>query len=253
MDRRTKIERLGEINYNFYGSQMIIVQYLNKRNIVVRFDNGYQVKSNYETFKKGVIKNPYDRSVYKIGYISEGSFSVAINGKHTLYYEIWKGLLRRCYSLEFHKKQPAYKGCTVCKEWHNFQVFAKWMSENYYEIQDHEMQLDKDILVKGNKVYSPETCCFVPQNINKLFTKTDKARGEFPIGVTFKENKYISNCCNGKKKSIYLGAFSTFEEAFKAYKIGKEKVIKEIAEKYKSQIPEKLYNALMNYQVEITD
>jgi hypothetical protein len=117
------------------------------------------------------------------------------------------------------------------------------------------MCLDKDILIKGNKVYSPETCIFIPSEINTLFVKNDVNRGEFPIGVTFNKenNNYLSHCNNGHRKIIHLGTFNNIEDAFKVYKEYKEKIIKQIAEEYKSKIPEKIYNAMINYDVEITD
>jgi hypothetical protein len=116
------------------------------------------------------------------------------------------------------------------------------------------MCLDKDILFKGNKIYSPETCVFVPSDINILFTKTNAKRGDFPIGVTYnkKVGKYQSRC-NVNSKLIHIDFFNTPEEAFFAYKIFKEKLIKHIANKYKDKIPNNLYEAMLRYEVEITD
>ena len=121
------------------------------------------------------------------------------------------------------------------------------------------MQLDKDILKKGNKVYSPETCIFVPRRINSLFIKSDKARGRYPIGVTLRKDngKYRSQCDvqyeEEPRKQIQLGQFDTPEEAFYAYKQFKENYIKEVADIYKPYIPEKLYEAMYRYEVEIDD
>ena len=115
------------------------------------------------------------------------------------------------------------------------------------------MELDKDILNKGNKVYSPDTCVYVPQSINSLFTKSDKVRGEYPIGVYKQKDKYVAQLNKGNGKQIYLGSYSTPEEAFQAYKQAKEEYIKEVANEYKDKIPYRLYEALMNYEVEIDD
>ena len=113
--------------------------------------------------------------------------------------------------------------------------------------------MDKDILIKGNKIYSSETCVFVPERINLLFIKNDRIRGDLPIGVSYDGNRYKSQCKNGTHKYIRLGTYDTPEEAFQIYKQYKENVIKDVANEYKGKIPEKLYNALMNYKVEITD
>ena len=135
---------------------------------------------------------------------------------------------------------------------------GEWIDKNYYEIPGETMCLDKDILHKGNKIYSRETCIFVPQKINSLFVKSDKSRGEDPIGVYQLPNgDYISRCWNGNGERIYLGLYSTKEEAFQVYKKYKEKVIKEVIDSYKGKIPEPFYSRLRevmyNYKVEIDD
>ena len=114
------------------------------------------------------------------------------------------------------------------------------------------MNLDKDILIKNNKIYSPETCVFVPHDINSLFTKANTKRGKYPIGVHFKRNKYHVQI-QKYKQVIHLGTYDTSEEAFTVYKIAKENYIKEIADKYKDLIPKKLYDAMYEYEVEWED
>ena len=120
------------------------------------------------------------------------------------------------------------------------------------------MELDKDILFKHNKIYSPKTCVFVPQAINKLFVKRDNDRGDSPIGTTPVNGKYVVHCNlinpeTGKSKRKYFGYYETQEKAFEVYKYYKEKNIKEVADYYKDKIPERLYNAMYNYIVEIDD
>lgn len=151
--------------------------------------------------------------------------------------------------------ESAYVNCSVCDEWLCYLNYKIWFDENYYTVGDITMNLDKDILIKGNKIYSPNTCVFVPQNINKLFTKSNRTRGELPIGV-YKVNGYddkYSSHFNSCSKLVNLGTFNTIEEAFGTYKIAKENEIKRIADEYKGKIPQKLYDAMYNYQVEITD
>ena len=161
------------------------------------------------------------------------------NGKQMKYYETWKGMLRRCYSNKYHKKEPTYKNCEVCEEWLLFSNFKKWYKDNYYQIDNDTMALDKDILNKGNKIYSPDNCIFVPMRINQLFIKSNGSRGELPIGVTRSGNKFRSrlHIIEGEK---YLGSFNTPEEAFCAYKTFKEQYIKQVADEYKDKIPKKL-------------
>ena len=247
--------RVGEINYNTKGSRMKIIECINARNIVVIFDNGYKTKTEYSQFKKGQIKNPYDKTIYNVGYIGEGYYKLIT---HKNIYKHWSSMIRRCYADNKNKFNPTYKDCSVCEEWHNFQNFGKWFDENYYTIENETMALDKDILVKGNKTYSPETCVFVPQRINSLFLKRNKSRGKYPIGTTYnKRDKKYESCCHMYKNNRYtrhaIGNFDTPTEAFIAYKTFKEQYIKQVANEYKDKIPKKLYDAMYRYEVEITD
>ena len=168
-------------------------------------------------------------------------------------------MIHRCYDPYYINEHLTYIDCYVCEEWHNFQVFAKWFYENYYEIKNEKMNLDKDILIKGNKLYSPETCLIVPERINTLFIKCDKSRGKYPIGVSDCCNKYgckfLTVYCQTLEKREYLGYFPIDRpfQAFTVYKNFKEEYIKEVANEYKELIPQKLYDAMYRYEVEIDD
>lgn len=167
----------------------------------------------------------------------------------------WVGLLRRCYSDKLKEKHPTYQNCTVCEEWHNYQVFAKWYEDNYYNIEGQRMELDKDILYKGNKIYSPETCVFVPRIINTVILNRQRDRGKYPVGVTYskRQNMFLARCSDGFGQMTCIGRFSDPINAFNAYKNYKENFIKHIADEYKEAIPNKLYEAMYRYKVEITD
>lgn len=249
-----KLNRIGEKNKNKFGNLMIITKYINNADIVVDFIGyNYQVKTSYYYFKNGKVYCPFDKNVYGVGYLGLGKYNSVINGENSFIYSRWQSILKRCYTNN-EIENPTYKGCTVCEEWLNFQNFAEWYEDNYYEIENEKMQIDKDILHKGNKIYSPETCVFVPARINYLFTKNNKNRGNLPIGVYYddKINKYIASY-NKLNKHVHIGCYDDSIEAFESYKKIKEKYIKEIAEEYKDKIPQKLYDALYKYQVEITD
>lgn len=186
-------------------------------------------------------------------------FKVGINdiedGSKNISYFYWKHMLRRCYDDKLLIKYPTYIGCSVCEEWKYYSNFKKWYEENYYEIDDEKMCLDKDILHKGNKLYSSDTCVFAPNRINTLFVKNNSHRGNLPIGVSYhKQNdKYQVVFKISKEKLKYLGCYNDPIEAFNIYKYEKEKLVKQVADQYKDKIPNKLYNAMYNYIVEITD
>ena len=257
----SKINRIGEKRINNFGSEMIIVEYRGALDIDVYFPQYDWIARDkqYSKFKNGNIKCPYERRVFGIGYLGEGKYKMSENGKDTRVYDTWKSMLQRCYDSKYHKKRPTYKDCEVSEELHNFQNFAKWYEDNYYEVEGERMCLDKDILVKGNKIYSPETCIFVPNTINLLFTKSDKARGKSVIGTHCCINgKYQVRCSlinpkTGKSKQEHLGYYDTQGKAFEVYKYYKEKNIKDVADYFKGQIPDKLYQALYTYEVEIDD
>ena len=169
-------------------------------------------------------------------------------------YKIWENMLTRCYSDKFHKKQSQYRDCKVSEEWLNYSNFKKWYDEHFYQIENEQMDLDKDILFKGNKVYSPETCAIVPHRINTLFLNSKEHRGKFPIGVCLdKSTNQFRASISVNKKRVKLHRWDTPEEAFLEYKETKEKQIQEIADKYKGKIPSKVYNAMVNWKIEITD
>ena len=255
-----KINRIGEKAFNNFGSEMIIKEYRKAIDIDVYFPEYDWIfkHAKYQNFQKGEIKCPYEPRYYNVGYLGEGKYKVKENGKNTDEFDTWYNMLKRCYSDKCQKTRPTYKGCCVCEEWLNYSNFKKWYDENYYEIEGQLMALDKDILVKGNKIYSPDACVFVPQNINTLFTKRNKSRGKYPIGVykPNNSNKYQAMCnifYNEKRQYKYLGLYNTIGEAFNAYKQFKEANIKQMADYYKDNIPNKLHEAMYNYKVEITD
>jgi hypothetical protein len=139
-----------------------------------------------------------------------------VNGKHKMcpYYKKWSSMMQRCYSDRYQKRQQTYIGCTVAKEWHSFMNFKKWM-----EAQDWKnKQLDKDILCPGNKIYSPETCLFVPSAINKIFLDTAAKRGKYPMGVYLnKPSKKYQASIKIDGKLINIGSYHSIGEAEQAY------------------------------------
>ena len=246
-----KNEREGEFFKTKDGDTCTIINYINNKEIYVAFESKRDniIKTNYGNFQKKLISNPFSKTTFGKGYLGVGDYKCYNkNNQPTKEYACWLGLFNRCYG----KRESVYKECSICEEWHCFQNFAKWFDENYYEVENEKMALDKDIKVKGNKIYSPDTCIFVPQRINNLIEKCNKSRGNLPIGVTKQGKKYKAQC-NTLEKHVHIGMYNTQEEAFESYKNFKEKYIKEVAKQYKEKIPFSLYEALINYKIEIND
>ena len=255
-----KIDRTGErfrTKEELGGYEIIIIEYNNNKDVTIQFQDEYKTileHYSYEECRRGSIKNPYHPSVYQHGFIGEGEYKSVNNGKKTECYKDWQGILQRGFDKEFKEQHLSYKDIIVNPELYNFQDFAKWWHNNYYEVEGEQMCVDKDILVKGNKEYRFDRMIFVPQRINKLFIKCNATRGDLPIGVCYHKryNVYQANCntLEGKK---YLGSYNTPHEAFLAYKKFKEQYIKQVADEYKNKIPRELYDAMYRWIVEEND
>lgn len=183
-----------------------------------------------------------------------------IDGKNTRVYNIWLHMRNRCTDgSRSHKTNPTYIGCNLYKDWYDYDIFHTWvMSNKFYNYKcrkDFYYQLDKDLLIKHNKVYSPDTCEFLPKEINTFLTKRESCRGNTPLGVyLFKDNLFrsmVNNPFTGK--SEHLGLYSDKIEAFETYKKRKEFLARYFCEVYMDLLPEKVEAALMNYTVNITD
>lgn len=239
---------------------MTIVEDNGSSNIIVEFEdeNKTKVITQYCNFQSGSIKNPYYPSVYGVG-ITGNKYPRSANCRNIKEFETWNNILERCYSQILKENQPTYKDATCCEEWLNYENFYEWLHaqpnfDKWYN--NKRWAVDKDILRKGNKSYSPENCCLIPQNVNCLFLKRKVDRGDLPIGVRKVGELFEASCSNPfTGKGERLGRYKTIEEAFQVYKYYKENLIKQIAqiEFEAGNITEQCYQAMMNYIVEIDD
>ena len=173
-------------------------------------------------------------------------------------YQLWYNMKTRCYNPNYHKVKPGYKDCTICNEWlDDRELFYEWVDMNFYKIKgEPTVELDKDILLPGNKIYGPDTCIFVPKRINDLFIHIHgRVDNGLPAGVTYSEKtgtykvSAMLTCDDSdKKKNVVLGYYDTIEEAFDVYKEHKKAEIIYIADLYRRKIPEQLYQAMVNWK-----
>lgn len=226
---------------------MKIIRYGGKSDIDIEFlDEFHYIKEHclYINFKNGQIKNPYDRTVYGIGYIGVGLYKPSINKENTQEYNLWDSMLERCYCEKRRHRAKTYFDCEVCKEWYNFQNFSKWFHENYYECNDR-LHVDKDIILQGNRIYSPDTCLLIPQKLNVLFVNKINKRG-LPNGIYKVKTGYFA-----KYNNEDLGIYKTVTEAFSSYAIAKKREIIRVANEYKNIIPPATYDYIVNYKIRI--
>lgn len=198
----------------------------------------------YMAFKKG------KRLIQGVG-INDADYLVSIkgeDGRETIcpYYRAWTGMIVRCYSEKEQLRYPSYKDCTMIPEWLYFSEFKKWM-----ESQDWlGKQLDKDLLVKDNKLYSPQTCVFLSPRLNTFLLDRKNGRGLFPLGVHYrpKLNKFVSQCSNGNGSEEYLGVYSTAEEAHEAWRAFKHKMACEYADQQTDSRVEEALRKRFSYE-----
>ncbi len=191
----------------------------------------------YSNLKKGNVKYDYHPSVYGVGYYGNGSQKASINGKNTKAYDVWNAMLQRVYDSKYHAKHPTYKNVTVCKEWLNFQTFADWFYDNYKD----GYVLDKDLLSNDKKIYSYDTCLFIPQELNSFLSNKYLTNSSGFIGVFYHKRDKIweDSINNGLGKSIYLGRFNTRESASRVYQIERAKIAKEWQEQMRYILSDK--------------
>ena len=249
---------VGKVYKSLNSGDFTILKYNGSKDVEIQFINtGYRKVAEMKEVRSGEIKDPYLPSVYGVGVLG-AKYPTRVNGVKTKEYVLWTNMLVRCYSDSSKKRRPTYEGCEVSDNFKNYEYFYEWCNKQIgftNEGNENPFHLDKDLLIKGNKVYSEDSCVFIPAEINTLLIKCVATRGEHLIGVCWHKTRkaFVAKVNKSKGKREYLGCFKTEIEAFNAYKEAKEPFIKEQAEKYKSQIDPRAYEALMNYQVEITD
>lgn len=245
---------IGEIRTSITGHVGELVAIRSAKDVDILIDGKFlREHAQYGNFKRGRFGSREQTRICGVGHIGEGKYvSKNLDGTHTEAYRKWHDMLSRCYREKSLERRPLYRVVTVCDEWLNFQNFAEWFYANKIDVNE-EIHIDKDIICGEQKSYSPETCCIVPKTINSLFIRTRKRHEnnkDFPVGV-FKNDR-------GKKygarvsvdgKAIFKCSFDTPEEAFQWYKEEKEKHIKDVANRYKDVLPQRTYDALVNYEV----
>ena len=198
----------------------------------------------------GVERVVVKATVHGVGF-NDVQFQIKVDGKIVWQYQLWQSMMGRCFGEKVKQRYPTYRDVTCCDEWLSFANFFEWVNKEVeYKGHPAGSALDKDIIVKGNKIYSPEFCSFVPTAVNSLLLDSGAGRGEFPVGVCFdkcrsKFKAYLN--CFGRKK--HLGYYTTIESASFAYKIAKEAQIKVVALQHKAALKPAAFESLMDWEV----
>lgn len=221
------IEKYGvfTIHENNQGCKFKIIEKLKNGARLIEFLDIHNYKKivKIDNILQKEVKNPFYPHLYDRGYIGVGKYVSRINNHTTRAYNNWYSMMERCYNEKYHIKHPTYKNCTVCEEWYNFQNFAKWFEENYpHHIEDIKFQLDKDLLQQGveNKVYSPNTCVFLPSRVNVWIIDIIKSNTSGYKGAYFensRKNFAVAYTDFDLKKQILAHGFKTLESAVDYY------------------------------------
>lgn len=248
-------ERVGESRENNQGRKMTIIAYRGANDIDVQFDNGFVARhTQYQLFERGTISDPFFPSLYGVGYMGMRTVYTK-SDEYAKPYEVWSSMMKRCYN-ENCQRHQWYEDCVVDEAWHNFSTFYQWWKDNYYELPEGmgRVELDKDFKHKNCRIYGPDTCLLIPQRINGCKPNRRTTDREYPIGITFnKEKQKFRVRTNVDGKDTRIGFYDTFDEAFQVFKRVKENEMKKLANLYKPYIPQEVYDAVINYEVEVTD
>lgn len=243
------IIKVGDKFTNNQGCEAVVIIYRGAYNIRVKFldKHGAVGTFNSSNLRRGVFKNPFYPSAFGKGYLGSGRHETSFDGKKSATYVKWISMLARCYAPKTNGANSSYENCSVCDEWLNYQNFAEWYEGN--KPNAFCVELDKDLLNRGNKIYSPENCQLIPREINLLISIDYKKSSGLPTGVKRVQKKYAARARSGDGDSVWLGTFNTPEEAHAAYVTAKEAYVKEVAQKWKGKIDPRVYDALMRWRV----
>jgi len=240
---------IGKRFKNKQGDWCTIIEYRGATDILVEFD-GYL--DNHKSvalaaLQKGCFKNNYKPVIYGVGYLGDGNYQGTKGNRLDIVYGIWNNMLARNYDAYTQTKQPAYIGGSVCEEWLNFNNFCDWYVN--HESYGLGYNLDKDLLVKGNRLYSPETCTMLPIEINSMIAGSPKSKNGLPLGVNKIDNGYVARLNKHSEGREYLGYYKTPEEAHEVYVTAKERYVHNTAIKWANRLEWKAFKALMNWEV----
>jgi len=238
--------KVGDAIINNQGSEFTIIEYKNSRHVLIEFndEHKYRYVVRAYTIKTKNVRNPFYPSASGVGYIGVGEFSSSVDNIGREAYVKWQAMLLRCYEVESDEsRNPSYADCTVHRDWHNFQNFAKWCVYQKYYNSGYE--IDKDILVTGNRVYSEDSCCLVPAEINQMAIKLRHIGVNKSMGVSYdeKSRKYIAITRMGREQK-YIGSYRTLQEASDAYVDLKKRYFKNMAIVHKERLDIRVIRAL---------
>jgi hypothetical protein len=240
LHQASKLKYEGSIWPTKQSGNIQVLKYVSSDKVFCKFLNtGYTGWFRIVNVCRGEAVDPYARTVYGVGYLGHGKYT---RKEFRNVYLAWVDMLGRCYCPSMQTRHETYSGCVVCEEWHNFQNFCEWFINNCHT--KLKPNIDKDIINPFNKTYSPENCCVSPRVINIAVICRRKSDTIFNIGLS--KGSYRAQTTK-RGISHSLGSYKKYEDAREVYVVNKNKYIRELAEEYKNEISESVYQILKNY------
>lgn len=249
-----KISNLNKISYeggvfnsNSFG-EFTVIKYESNKNITVKFlKTGFVTRTTLTQIQKGTVADKLVPTLCGVGILG-GRFDIRENGIMKREYRLWSSMMNRCYDKTYQRRFPTYRDCEVSEYFKCYDNFYVWCNEQK-GFKEQLWQLDKDLLVPNNKLYSEETCTFLPVSINLAIVKPAKVRN-LPVGVSLSnDGRYFVARISRYGKCDNLGGFKNLEAAKQAYLCAKKNYLLDLANKYRGLISERAYEALVNYEV----
>ncbi len=238
--KTSKLKYDGSIWPTKQSGNIQVLNYVSSNKVFCKFLNtGYTGWFRIVNVYRGEVVDPYARTVYGVGYLGCGKYT---RKEFRSAYSAWACMLCRCYYHGNYKNLKTYDKCFVCEEWHNFQNFCEWFTNNCHT--KLKPNIDKDIIKPFNNIYSPDTCCIVPGIINNAVRC--RRNSDTIFNVNLSKGGYVAQTT---KKGVYynFGTYKKYEDAREAYVVNKNKYVRELAEEYKNEISESVYQILKNY------
>lgn len=248
-----KVEYEGKVFKTKNYGDILVLRYVSSKGVLIKFMNTGNTKyAHISAIRKMEVRDTEAFPVYKVG-IMDIPNELKKDAPTPKEYSLWNGMKSRCYNENIRHLLPTYSEVTMSENFKKYSYFKDWCSKQVGFDQEG-FHLDKDLLSLDSKIYSENTCCFIPSEINCAVTNNKSVRGKFPQGVIYNctKTRYRARIQRGDKWES-LGTYDTPEEAFYAYKPVKEAHIKSLAEKWKDRIDPRVYNVLINWEVNIDD
>lgn len=239
--------KVGEVYPSNRGGDFTVVEVYSSQKIKIKFNDKYgqeKITSPEKIFIGG-ISNSYAKTCFGVGFIGEGIFNSSIKNEHIGIYRIWSGMMSRGYSENWKGLKPTYADVVVCEEWHNLQVFGEWiLNHPFYGLGYH---LDKDLLFKGNRLYSPNTCTLIPDEINIIFKSYNvkNRKVDLPRCVDYEESSgmfRVNGSLDGK--AVYVGRYKTVCEAERAALDFEQRRWKHLVNKWEGKVEDKVIDKI---------